>query len=185
MKTIYLRYAPDEEIPALPLIRKRKLLKYYTRETFAAVLAVARLLEGEAFPSSIPFYYASADNENFACYRDVFPKFLERGVHCFDAERYIALSPPTSLFKSMRNMVPCFISIEYGLRGDNNVIVDSASALLYAALTAPGEGKVLVGAGYLHADNSVETGFALARPSEFEGHPLLGSAATAITLFRP
>ena len=35
MKTQYLRFAPDEEIPALACIRKRKLVKYYTRETRA------------------------------------------------------------------------------------------------------------------------------------------------------
>ena len=36
MKAQYLHFSPDEEIPALPCIRKRKLVKYYTRETLAA-----------------------------------------------------------------------------------------------------------------------------------------------------
>ena len=61
MKAQYLRFAPDEEIPALACIRKRKLVKYYTRETLAAVLAVSRLLDGQPADTRTPFYYASAD----------------------------------------------------------------------------------------------------------------------------
>jgi hypothetical protein len=185
MKTQYLRFAPDEEIPALACIRKRKLVKYYTRETLAAVLAVSRLLDGQPADTRTPFYYASADTENFACFRDVFERMTGDGSRRFDAARYLACSPPTAQFKVMRNMVPCFVSIEQGLTGDNNVIVDSASALLYAALTAPGPGPVLIGAGYLHADDSVEVGFALADPASFENHPLLGTDAPAIAIFRP
>ena len=199
MKKVYLHYSPEEEIPALPYIRKRKLVKYYTRETLAAVLAAAQLLDGEDLPSQTPFYYASADTENFDCFREVFEKFSAAGVRTFDAERYLAFAPPTSQFKIMRNMVPCFVSIENtythsyqyafvsienALTGDNNVIVDSASALLYAALTAPGAGPVIIGAGFLHADDSVEAGFALVRPDELAGHPLLGTAAPAIDIFK-
>ena len=184
MKKVYLHYSPEEEIPALPYIRKRKLVKYYTRETLAAGLAAAQLLDGEALPSQTPFYYASADTENFDCFREVFEKLSAAGVRTFDAERYLAFAPPTSQFKIMRNMVPCFVSIENALTGDNNVIVDSASALLYAALTAPGAGPVIIGAGFLHADDSVEAGFALVRPDELAGHPLLGTAAPAIDIFK-
>ncbi|NLZ20168.1 MAG: hypothetical protein GXY24_07925 [Bacteroidales bacterium] len=184
MKTVYLRYSSEEEIPAGPCIRKRKLVKYYTRETLAAVLAAATLLDGESIPAQTPFYYASADVENFDCFREVFEKFSGAGIRGFDAERYLAFAPPTSQFKIMRNMVPCFVSIENALTGDNNVIVDSASALLYAALTAPSPGRVLLGAGFLHADDSVEVGFALAEPGEFAGHPLLGTDAPAIEIFK-
>ena len=184
MKTIYRHYASDEPIPVLPRLRKKKLFKYYTREAMAAVLAAAELLDGEDVPGTIPFYYASADNEQFDCFREVFDKFSEAGIHLFDAAHYLTWTPPTSQFKIMRNMVSCFISIEQGLTGDNNVIVDSASALLYAALTAPGGDRVLIGAGYLHADDSVEVGFALADPAEFTAHPLLGTDAPAIEIFR-
>ena len=52
MKTVYLHFPPDGQIPALPCIRKRKLVKYYTRETLAAVLAVSQLLEGEPLSAS-------------------------------------------------------------------------------------------------------------------------------------
>ena len=115
----------------------------------------------------------------------MFEKYKETGVSAFDAERYLAFAPPTSHFKSMCNMVSCFVSIENDLHGDNNVIVDSASALLYAALTAPDQGNVLVGAGFLHADDSVEVGFALAEPAEFAGHPLLGYSRPAIDISKP
>ncbi|MCR4860982.1 MAG: hypothetical protein K5910_10015 [Bacteroidales bacterium] len=185
MKSVYLHYSPKEEIPARPCIRKRKLVKYYTRETSAAVLAVNRLLDGKSLPSATPFYYASADSENFECFREVFVKLNAAGIRKFDAARYLSYAPPTAQFKIMRNMVPCFISIEQGLTGDNNVIVDSASALLYAGLTAPGAGPVLLGAGYLHADDSVEVGFCLANPEEFANHPLLGTDAAAIEIFKP
>ena len=184
MKSVYLHYSPEEEIPAGPRIRKRKLVKYYTRETLAAVLAAAQLLDGEDVPAQTPFYYASADVENFDCFREVFDKLTAAGIHHFDAVSYLAFTPPTAQFKIMRNMVPCFVSIENALTGDNNVIVDSASALLYAALTAPTEGRVLIGAGFLHADDSVEVGFALAEPGELAGHPLLGTDAPAIDIFK-
>lgn len=185
MKTVYLHYSPEEAIPALPCIRKRKLVKYYTRETLAAVLAVSRLREEDDLPADTPFYYASADTENFECFREVFVKLNEEGIHGFNAARYLSFAPPTAQFKMMRNMVSCFVSMENDLTGDNNVFVDSASALLYAALTAPGSGPVLIGGGYLHNDDSVEVGFALGRPEEFAGHPLLGSDARAIQIFRP
>ncbi len=185
MKAVYLHYSPDEQIPALPYIHKRKLVKYYTRETLAAVLAAARLLDGEDIPAQTPFYYASADTENFEFFREVVEKFKTNDVRSFNAKQYLSFVPPTAQFKIMRNMVPCFVSIENGLTGDNNVIVDSASALLYAALTAPGDGPVLLGAGFLHADDSVEVGFALADPEEFSAHPLLGTGAPAIAIFRP
>ena len=184
MKTVYLHYSPEEEIPAGPCIRRRKLVKYYPREPLAAVLAASTLLDGEDIPAQTPFYYASADVENFGCFREAFEKISAAGMDTFDAERYLTFMPPTSQFKGMRNMVPFFVSLENALTGDNNVIVDSASALLYAALTAPTEGRVLIGAGFLHADDSVEIGFALAHPTEFAGHPLLGTDATAIDIFK-
>lgn len=185
MKTVYLRYGPDEPIPAQPVIHKKKLVKYYTRETLAAVLAVSRLQEGNAIPEDTPFYYSSADAENFECFRELLEKLDAAGIHEMDAYHYVLFAPPTAQFKMMRNMTPCFVSIENGLKGDNNVFVDSASALLYSALTAPGDGEVLIGAGYLHEDESVEVGFAMARPEEFAGHPMLGSDARAIEIFRP
>ena len=61
MKTQYLRFAPDEEIPALACIRKRKLVKYYTRETLAAVLAVSRLLDGQ--PAAEPFEFVLLETD--------------------------------------------------------------------------------------------------------------------------
>lgn len=183
MKRVYHRYAPGEEIPVLPCVHRRKLFKYYNREAMAAVLTASELLSGAGLPSSTPFYYSSAETELIPCFDEIFQKYGEWDV--FDAVRYTAAASPQSQFKMMRNMVPCFVSVENGLTGDNNVIIDSASALLYAALTAPGDGPVLIGAGHLHADGSVECGFALVRPEELSGHPLLGSGETAITFFRP
>jgi hypothetical protein len=183
MTVVYHSYAAAEEIPVLPCVRKRKLFKYYNREAMAAVLAAAEILDGAQLPATTPFYYASAETETIPCFEEIFRKYPVRDR--FDVAGYLAAAAPQSQFKMMRNMVPCFVSIENGLTGDNNVIIDSASALLYAAITAPGDGPVLLGAGYLHADSSVEAGFALARPDEFLGHPLLGTDAPAIAIFRP
>lgn len=184
MTSIYRRFSPEEDIPVAQRLKKRKLLKYYSREAMAAVLAAGEFLEGKSLPPHLPFYYASAYVENLEFLKEVFDKLNAYPDHIFDAQRFLLSTPPPVNFKMMRNMVPCFVSIENNLTGDNNFIVDSASALLYAALTAPGEGPVLMGAGYLHADDSVEAGFALVNPSELAGHPLLGSDAPAIELFR-
>lgn len=184
MTSIYRSYRPDEEIPVAPRLHRRKLLKYYSREAMAAVLAASEFLEGRPIPPRIPFYYASACVEDLSFLEEVFTRLNAFPDHVFDAKRFLLATPPPVNFKMMRNMVPCFISIENNLTGDNNFIVDSASALLYAALTAPGEGPVLMGAGKLHGDGGVETGFALVKPSELEGHPLLGTDVPAIELFR-
>lgn len=184
MISIYRCFQPGEEIPVAQRLHKRKLLKYYSREAMAAVLAASELLEKAEAPVGIPFYYASAYVENLSFLEEVFSKLDAFPDHVFDAQRFLLATPPPVNFKMMRNMVPCFISVENNLTGDNNFIVDSASALLYAALTAPGEGPVLMGAGYLHADDTVEAGFALVQPAELAHHPLLGSDAPAIELFR-
>ena len=184
MTSLYRSYSPGEDIPVAPRLKKRKLLKYYSREAMAAVLTAGELLEEKVLPPRLPFYYASAYVENLNILDEVFEKLNAYPDHIFAAQRFLLATPPTVNFKMMRNMVPCFVSIENNLTGDNNFIVDSASALLYAALTAPGDGPVLIGAGYLHADDSVEAGFALVNPSELAGHPLLGSDAPAIELFR-
>ena len=184
MTSLYRSYSPEEPIPVAQRLKKRKLLKYYSREAMAAVLTAGELLEGKDLPPRLPFYYATSYVENLEFLKEVFDKLDTYPDHVFDAQRFLSSTPPPVNFRMMRNMVPCFISIENKLIGDNNFIVDSASALLYAALTAPGDGPVLMGAGYLHADDSVEAGFALASPSELAGHPLLGSDAPAIEIFR-
>jgi len=183
MKVIYHQYAPGEVIPVQPRLHRRKLFKYYNEEAMASVLSAAELFDEAEIPASTPFYYASAETEAIPCFREVFEKY--GAPESFDAPRFLASFAPQNIFKMMRNMVPCFVSIEHGLTGDNAVIIDSASALLYAALTAPGDGPVLIGAGSLHADKSVEAGFALVRPEELTRHPLLGTDAPAIQFFRP
>lgn len=180
MEFIFRKYGPDEPIPVTAVLRKRKLVKYYNREAQAAVLTAAEFLEGKGVSSDTPFYYASAETENFHSIRGIV------GGIDSDIRDICSLFPAVStldIFKMMRNMVPCFIAIENDLKGDNNVIIDSASALLYCALTAPTEGNVLIGAGRLRADGSVECGFALGTPSEWNGHPFLGSGKSATEIF--
>jgi hypothetical protein len=47
------------------------------------------------------------------------------------------------------------------------------------------EGTVLIGAGKLYADGTVECGFAEGLPAEFATHPLLDSSGDAIEIFQP
>lgn len=166
MKQLYQSFLPGEEIPVLPLLKKRKLFKYYTRETMAAVLTAGRLLQEAGTPPDLPFYYASAEMEDETEFRAFFQRFKAgEPIPEFSPQRYYTAASPLFLFKMMRNMVPCFVSIENGLVGDNNVLLDSAEGLLLAGMTAPAR-LVLLGAGYLHADGTVETGFALMSPDE-------------------
>lgn len=181
MEKIFRRFEAGEDIPVAGILRKRKLVKYYNREAMAAVLLAEEFLRGKEIPSDIPFYYASAEMENIDGIKKILSGIREDS---FDVSSVLPFVSTTEEFKMMRNMVPCFIAIEHSLTGDNNVIIDSASALLYCALTAPVSGPVLIGGGKFFADGSVECGFALARPGEWKDHPLLGSEACAIEIFK-
>ena len=184
MKSVYHSYGAGEDIPVLPLLKKRKLFKYYSRETMAAVLSAGQLLSGNDVPADIPFYYASAEVENKEAYREIFIKYLKGYRGPFSPQQYLSAASPIHLFQTMRNMVPCFVSIENGLVGDNSVLVDTAGGLLLAGMTAPAP-LVLLGAGYLHADGAVEAGFALMTPEECATHPLLREPeGRAIEIFR-
>lgn len=181
MEFIYRAFDKEEDIPVASVLSRRKLVKYFNRETMAAVLVASEFLKGRNVPSEIPFYYASAEMENLDGIRNIEP-YLSGDK--FDVPKILPAVSTLDAFKTMRNMVSCFVAIENGLKGDNNSIIDSASALLYCAVTAPTDGPVLIGAGKLHADGSVECGFATGFPSEWEGHPLLGTGECAIEIFR-
>jgi len=187
MRVIHRIYLPNEEIPVYDFAKNRKLVKYYTRETMAAVVAVSQLFEGREIPSDMPFYYSTEETEMLDFYKNICSQY----AHIKDEfsslgfiENVVPTISPLQQFKMMRNTTSCFVSIENGLKGDNAVLLSSASGLLYMAMFAETNGSVLIGAGKLYADGTAECGFAELMSDEIANHPMLNSTDDAITLFR-
>jgi hypothetical protein len=187
MNAIYRIYLPGDEIPVYDHVKNRKLVKYYTRETMAAVVTLAQFLEGKTVPSDRPFFYSSGETETLDFYREICnryagvkDKFSSKGF----IDNIVPTISPLQQFKMMRNSTFCFLSIEHGLKGDNALFLASASGLLYSAILAETEGPVLIGAGKQHADGTVECGFAEVVPGELVKHPLLGSDDDALAIFK-
>jgi hypothetical protein len=187
MRVIHRVYLPNEDIPVYNFAKNRKLVKYYTRETMAAVVAVSQLFEGQSIPSDMPFYYSTGETEMLDFYQGIciqYAQIKDEFSSLGFIENIVPTISPLQQFKMMRNTTSCFVSIENGLKGDNAVLLSSASGLLYLATLAETEGPVLIGAGKLYADGTVECGFAEVMPCEIACHPMLNSLDDAIDLFR-
>ena len=180
MTKIYRRFAPGEDIPVLQQLQRRKLFKFYGRESMAAVFTALLLSKECNLDALTPFYYSGGMLENLD-----FQKQIRRPLPGESVHKVLMELSPASSFRLMRNMAPAFVSMELGLKGDDAVVIDSAQALLYAAVTAPGDAPVLIGTACVHEDGSAEAGFALGTRQEFLSHPLFGREAPAIDLFRP
>jgi hypothetical protein len=172
---IYNEYAPGSEIPILRHLKNRKLAKYLNRESMAAVVAVGELNERAPLTSGVPFYYSTGRLE----YEDYGLPAIVAGSRdaagAFSPGRFvregIAAVSPLNQFKVLQNMPLSFVSINYGLRGDNAVLYASAAALLAQARCSPSSGPLLLGAGRAHPDGRVESGFALVHESDLEAAP--------------
>lgn len=188
MKLVFTDYAADAEIPALPYLKNRKLLKYLNRETMAAIVALGRLKATVALPAEIPCYYATGllEYEDYGLAAIVAASRDAAGQ--FSPERFvrdgIAAVSPLNQFKVLQNMPLSFASINYGLRGDNAVLYATAGALLRQALCAPGADPVLIGAGKAYRDGRVESAFAVAERAELADSSWLHSEAEGVELFR-
>lgn len=188
MRLIYKKYLPNEDIPVYDYAQNRKLVKYYTRETMAAIVSVACLFEGTTPDPCMPFFYSSGETEIVDFYRGIGEKFINEEKDFSSnwfVENVSQLISPLERFKTMRNTTACLVAIENGLKGDNGVLLTSASGLLYSGMLAETEGSVLIGAGKLYADGTVECGFAEGLPAEFAAHPLLDTLCDAIEIFQP
>jgi hypothetical protein len=187
MNTIYHKYLPQEEIPVFDYVSKRKLVKYYTRDTMAALVCMGQLFKEKRPSPETPFFFSTGENEMMDIYKEVCRTFAEKKIE-FTPPQFIEKGIPTispvSNFKMMRNMAHCFISIEYGLKGDNAALLGSISGLLTSALLSEGDGPIIVGASKLHADNTAEAGISLLTSREVEGHPMLNSQEESISFFR-
>lgn len=188
MRVVFDRYEAGEVIPVQEHIRNRKLVKYFNRETSAAMVASVRLLRGLEFDPLMPFYYETGVMAHESLGLDLIAAesvdeqggFSQQGF----AEKGARAVPPLTQFKALYNMPLSFVAIEHGLTGDNSVIYASARGLLLQALHAPVEGNILLGCGRLFSDGAVESGFALVQRRELEGCVPPGFSGETMDLFR-
>lgn len=187
MKAVFDSYPQGVPIPVQEHVKNRKLVKYFNRETAAAVVACSKLLQGLSLNPETPFYYetgvmefedlgldaianASLDEEGRFSQR----LFIDKGTKAV---------PPLTQFKALYNMPLSFVAIDQGLTGDNAVLYASARALMLQALHAPGDLPVLLGSGKMCADGTVKSGFALIGRDELAALPLPPATGEAINLF--
>jgi hypothetical protein len=188
MKVRHESYGISEEIPVLAYLKKRKLVKYFSREISAAIVCLAHLLAGETLLGQTPFYFARShkEYEDFdlqtlaEASRDETGKFSQQQF----INRGIASMSPLIQFKILYNMPLSFISLEYQLTGDNAVLYSSAAGLLLQALHGPSDSSLLLGAGRMYGDGHVEVGFALASKIELVQLPFPAADIEAIDMFR-
>ena len=169
MKIIYKKYELNQDIPVRNVLRNKKLVKYFNRETSSGMVCLAALLKDIEINPEIPFIYETGliEYEDFGldtivetCVED--NKFSQKAF----VEKGMSAISPLTQFKILLNMPLCFFSIENNLMGDNAVIYSSASGLLIHAGLAETDGDILIGSGKVNADGSVESGFALLNKEE-------------------
>lgn len=188
MKIIFDSYEVSEKIDAIPYLKNRKLNKYYNRETSAAIIAVSKLFDGMDLDPYIPFYYATGllEYEDYGlCHivEDSLDDDLKFSQKLF-LEKGISNVSPLSQFKILQNMPLSFVSLANGLRGDNAVIYASSWGLINYALNAPTDGNILLGAGKVYKDGSVESSFALVQKQDLKDIAFLSNSGEAIEIFR-
>ena len=188
MKIVYNHYAPDEVIPVFDFVKNRKFVKYFNRETAAAVVTAACLLKDMKIDPLMPFYYETGIMESEDLGLDLIAKASCDASGKFSqqafAEEGAKAVPPLTQFKALYNMPLSFVAIEHGLQGDNAVMYASASGLLTQALHAPADTNILLGCGKIFADKSVASGFALIDKEEIKDSPFLTSPQEAFELFK-
>ncbi len=189
MKVIYKKYAAGQDIPVFDYVTKRKLTKYHTRETMAAMVAMGELYRDQKPPSDTPFFYSTGELEYLDYYRVLSMSFTDEERNTpfsgsFVVEKAMPRMSPIDQFKIMRNMSQCLISMEYGLKGDNALFLDSLQGLLLAAKISRHDGPVLIGAGKLYADGSTECGFAEIMPDDLDNLPLVSPDEDPLVFFK-
>ncbi len=189
VKVIYKKYHAGQDIPVFDHVSKRKLTKYYTRETMAAAVALGELY-GEQRPSAdTPFFFSTGELEFMDYFREVCNNFSEDEQQmpfsgAYFIEKVMPRLSPLSQFKIMRNMPHCLIALEYGLKGENALFLDSLQGLLYSAKMCEYDGPLLIGAGKLYADGGAESGFAEILPGELDDLPLTSPEDDPLAFFK-
>jgi hypothetical protein len=189
MKILFETYDRGDAIPIQDHLRNKKFAKYFNREAAAAVVCMTKLLSGSQIDADTPFYYDTGrmEFEDYGLDAIVEASLDEQGR--FNQRLFIdkgvkAVMPLTQ-FKALYNMPLCLVSIEHGLTGDNAALYASAQGLLMAALHAPRDRGILLGAGKMRPDGGVETGFAVIDKEEICGSRFLtDNTAEGIAIFR-
>lgn len=170
MKFVFNTFGPGENIPATSYIKNKKLAKYYNRETQAAMVTVGMLLKDEMVEPEMPLFYSTGivEFEEFELNKIAEVSLGDDGKFSPTSfvEKGMSVISPLTQFKVLYNMTLCFISIEYGLTGDNAALYGSASALLSNALLANKDERIIIGSGKIFSDGSVNSGFALLTKKE-------------------
>ena len=188
MKVSFNSFPKESIIPVCDYVNNRKLVKYYNRETQAAMVTVGMLLEGINLSSDTPIFYATGivEHEEYDLHKIAANSIDATGL--FSNQLFImkgmAQVSPITQFKILYNMTLCFISIEYGLKGQNAVIYSSASGLITNAIYASDRDPVIIGAGKVNYDGSIESGFAFLTRTELMTIPAFNSNDEGIEVFK-
>lgn len=172
MRVIYDCYRPGQEIPVKEYLKNRKFVKYLNRESMAAIVATGRLLDEVAVKPETPFYYSTGllEYEDYGLSDIVTFSTGEDGR--LSQEAFVEFArlrfSPLSQFKVLQNMPLSFVSINYGLTGDNAVVQCDARGLLTHALHSASDGPVLMGAGRVYSDGAVSVSVAYLERDELK-----------------
>jgi hypothetical protein len=188
MKKVFNAFSPGESIPVIDYITNRKLAKYYNRETQAALVTSGMLFKEDRPEKNTPIFYATGIVE---CEEYDLDKIARNSLNesgnfsnqLFIEKGMMQISPLTQ-FKVLYNMTLCFISIEYGLQGDNAAVYSSAQGLVMNALYSTYTENVIIGAGKIYANGLVESGFARVSKKELENMITSDFEMEAIVLFK-
>ncbi len=188
MRLSFNTFPADSVIPVNDFVKNRKMAKYYNRETQAAMVTVGMLLKGIDISPITPIFYATGivEHEEYDLHKIASNSVDESGQ--FSNQLFIdkgmAQVSPLTQFKILYNMTLCFISIEYGLKGDNAAVFSSASGLITNAVYSTHQDFVIIGSGKVYADGNIESGFAYLNKEELEALPSFNSMTESIELFR-
>jgi len=188
MNLIFNSYPAGAEIPATEYLANIKLAKYFNRETAATIVCMGELHRSTDVDPKTPFYFAlgTIEFEDYGLH-DITAGSRDAQGH-FSNESFIkdALPriSPLNQFKVLQNMPLSFVSIAFGLVGDNAVLYDETYALLLAGRYAPTNGPILLGASKAYRDGRVEAAVALTDKHEMAAHTVSPLPVHAIELFK-
>lgn len=188
MKVVFNHFDANEIIPVNDYVQNRKMVKYYNREAQAALVSIAMLLDKKLPDPYTPIFYAVgiAEHEEFDINKIAVHSVDESGHFSNKAfiEKGMMQISPLTQFKVLYNMTLCFISLEYGLKGDNAAIYASAAGLIINAVYSNGNSEIIIGSGKIYADASVEAGFAHISKQELSELPSFDSQVEGIDLIK-
>jgi len=189
MKVIFDFFDAGSSIPARDYVRKKKMVKYFNRLSAAAMVTFGKLAKEITLHPDTPIYYATGplthgETTYFLEMCEIFISASEPFSNKIFMESALPKMSPLHEFGVLYNMPVCFISIEYGLVGDNASLCCGAAALLEQAKYSPHDGDMILGAGKLYPDGKIESGFASLTKTELGSIPQFSWDQDAIELFR-